>query len=365
MAGNHPTTPQSLVRIWGLVLAFLWVGCPALSAPENGPSGAAVSPGAAFEMGIQPVSVPLGVVSAVMQRDRLLRAALKAQGMPLHTRPALNGAEFLPLLADHRMGAAMLGDLPALYAAAAGDVWIAGIAKQSRTAIVTREISQMRNLAGKRIGYVPSSTSYHVLMQGLVSAGLGESDVTLVVMSIDDMPQALERGDIDAFSGWEPAPVIALAASNKNKIVFKGLSSDYLVIGRDFAQHHPQAALQLLASMVRAIGWMQESQDNVKRAARWQAGDSQAFTGHLVATTQAQVEAITWREILSVPSAPAIEPTQLQSTLQSEYRLLGRLGKLPAHAQWESIVESIGYDAMARVLADPQRYRLNEYDYDD
>jgi ABC-type nitrate/sulfonate/bicarbonate transport system substrate-binding protein len=194
-----------------------------------------------LDLGIQPHGYPSGVVSAVMRRDRLMLNALARLSTPLKTHPFQRGADMLPLLADQRLEAGLLGDVPTILAAAQGDVWIVGLVKQTSTSIVAKEFTQVRQLAGKRIGYVETSSAHHTLLQGLSSAGLSESDVKLVALRIDEMPDALEARQIDAFAAWEPAPTAALANNPQNRTVFRGLSSDYF-------RHQPQLRTTLARS---------------------------------------------------------------------------------------------------------------------
>lgn len=338
-----------------------------------GPSGAeeyfdryGLSPASpAVDLGVQPLGYPSGVISAVMRRDRILQKTLADSKQALRTHPFRRGADMVALLAGRRLEAGLLGDMPTILAASTGNVWVVGLVKQTSTAIVAKGDVQVRGLAGKRIGYVETSSAHHTLLQGLASAGLGESQVKLASLRIDAMPDALERGDIDAFAAWEPAPSIALGNSDKNHIVFRGLSTDYFVIERDFAQRSPQAALQLVAGFLRAIEWMRRSQRNVDQAARWTLADGAAFSGKPVSLPVAQIAAITHREILDIPSAPTVLSSPGAPPLKNEFQFLTRLGKLPAGGKWENVEAAFGYDGLARVMAEARAFQTRSFDYED
>lgn len=320
----------------------------------------------AIDLGVQPLGYPSGVISSVMARDRQFQSLLAAMGHPLKVHAFRRGADMVGLLDDHRLEAGLLGDMPTLLAASTGSIRIVGLVKQSSTAIVSSGGAQVRELAGKRIGYVPVSSAHNTLLQGLASAGLGEADVKLLAMGVDDMPQALARGDIDAFAAWEPAPSIALASSDKNRIVFRGLSMDYFVIDRAFEQRAPEAARALAAAFVRAIEWMRRSQKNVEAAARWVMADSAAFTGKVPAVSVASIMAITRRDILNVASAPAIGMMPgVPTPLKSEFEFLRQLGKLPAHAKWENVEAALAYDGLSRILSEPRKFGIRVFDYAD
>ncbi len=316
-----------------------------------------------LDLGVQPLGVPSGVVSAVMRRDRLLQAALAARKTPLRSWPFRRGADMVSLLADQRLDAALLGDMPTLLAATSAEVWVVGLVKQTATALVARNNMVVGQLAGQRIGVVEASSAHLTVLQGLQAAGLSQQQVQWVFMGVADMPQALEDGALDAFAAWEPFTTIALNKNPRNHIVFRGASSDYFVLSRAFARQQPQATLELVAAFVRALEWMRESQSHLEQAARWVMADSAAFSGVAPALTSAQVRAITRRELLDIPSAPTLLDSGGPPRLKAEFEFLRRLGKLPATAAWAQVEAALAYDGLTSVQSDERRWRLHTYDY--
>lgn len=316
-----------------------------------------------LDLGTQPSGFPSGVISAVMRRDRILQTALAELKTPLRSFGFRRGADMLPLLTDQRLDAALLGDMPTLLAASSGGVWVVGLVKQTTAAVVARDNMVVSKFAGKRIGLVEASSAHLALLQGLRAAGLAEHQVTLVPMPVNDMPQALEDGKIDAFAAWEPFTTISLNKNPRNLVVFRGASSDYFVISRALTRQQPQAALQLIAGFVRALEWMRASQSNLEQAARWAMADSEAFTGSPAALTSAQVRTITRRELLDVPSAPALLDDGGPPRLKAEFEFLRKLEKLPSAAQWAQVEAALAFDGLATVLGDARRFKLHDYDY--
>lgn len=326
---------------------------------------ASEAPAATVAIGIQPIGYPSGVISSVMARDRILRAALAEHQTRLDPQPFPRGADIVPQLNAHRLQAGLLGDMPTLLAVTSGQSAIVGLVKQASTSIVTRGGTQVKGLAGKRIGYVEASSAHHTLLQGLEAAGLTPEQIKLVPMRVDEMPAALERGDIDAFAGWEPAPSLALSRNPTNRVVFRGQSTDYFVIDKAFAKDSPAQALQLTASFVRSLEWMRRSRANLEKAAQWVREDGERFSGKTATVTIEQVVAITRREILDVPSAPAIPGSASNPPLRSEFDFLQRLGKLPENARWNTVAEAFRHDTLAQVIGDAKRYRIHSFDYDE
>lgn len=364
MVFKSPALPHAKARIL-LMLVVLASVFPGLGAAQEYFDHYGLSPASpAVDLGVQPLGYPSGVISSVMQRDRLLKKALAEVKLPLQTHPFRRGADMVGLLANRRLEVGLLGDMPTLLAASTGSVWIVGLVKQSPTAVVARGDTHIAGLAGKRIGYVETSSAHLTLLQGLASAGVGETQVRLVPLGVGDMPEALERNDIDAFAGWEPATTIALGKSDKNHTVFRGMTTDYLVIERGFEKQHPQAALQLVAGFMRALEWMRRAPAHLDKAARWAMADTASFSGKPPALSAAQIAGITRREILEVPSAPTILLRPGAPPLKQEFEFLLKLGKLPAGASWSAVEAALGYEAMARVLADAQTFPWRTFDYD-
>ncbi len=352
---------RAIWAIAGSLLGFLMT--PAVVAEEYFDRYGLSASSPPVDVGIQPLGHPSGVISAVMQRDRLLQSALADAGHPLKTHPFRRGADMLGLLDDHRLEAGLIGDMPSILVAAKGGVWVVGLVKQSSTAIVAKGGLQVAGLAGKRIAYVPASSAHYTLLQGLASAGLGEKDVRLVAMGVEEMPDALARGEIDAFAAWEPAPSIALGRGEQNRIVFRGVSTDYFLLDRKFERQAPEAARLLVAGFVRALEWMRRSQGNAEKAARWALADGQAFSGREAGVSAAQVAAITRREILNVPSAPAIPRTPDAPPLRSEFLFLQQLAKLPANGTWENVAAAFTYNGLSQVMLESKKYKLGVFDY--
>jgi NitT/TauT family transport system substrate-binding protein len=82
-------------------------------------------------------------------------------------------------------------------------------------------ITRLADLKGKRV-VVPRNTSAHYyLVAMLQSAGLNESDVTLVNAPATAMAAALVKGDADAISMWEPESENAVAALGGDAVIFQ------------------------------------------------------------------------------------------------------------------------------------------------
>lgn len=116
-------------------------------------------------------------------------------------------------------------------------------------------IKTLADLKGKRV-VVPRNTSanYHLVAM-LKSAGLQESDVTLVSAPATGMAAALAKGDADAISMWEPESMNAVAALGNDAVIFQNnkiYRELYSMYSTTDVLNDPRRRAQLLA-FTRAI----------------------------------------------------------------------------------------------------------------
>jgi len=84
-------------------------------------------------------------------------------------------------------------------------------------------INSLADLRGKRITTAPRTSAHYYLFKMLGSAGVQESDVTLVNVERTDMAQAIVRRDADAISMWEPEAQKALDGLGRDASVFENV----------------------------------------------------------------------------------------------------------------------------------------------
>lgn len=364
MAPSPPSRRGSAFR--GIrLLAPLLAGALALPAQDYAAAYDLTPNPRTVDLGVQPMAYPLAFISAALQRDRLLRQGLQRLGMELRAFPFRKGNDMVKRLGEGRLEVAFLGDMPTVNTVMATPTYIAGLGKRNFSSIVSRRYSRLEELRGRRIGYSPGSSSHLVLLRGLKAAGLRESEVNLVPMEPAEMPEALEQGTVEAYSAWEPIPTISLARNPANRAIYRGMSTDWVILSRTFVEADPEAALLVVAAFARAINWMRSGQAHVAQAARWVLADGRAFTGSTPPLTLAMAQAIVRNDLLEVPGAPAV-PAKVDGLppLMREFEFLRDLGRIPADQDSYRLAEAFSYPGLKQVQADPKRYRLFSYDYE-
>lgn len=318
-----------------------------------------------IHFGVQPAAFPLAMFSELMQRDRLLAAALDRLGWRVEQHRFTKGSEMFEKLGGGRLGAAALGDIPSLNAVCEHDMLIVGLAKHTYSSVVASRYTTLTELKGKRIGNAAGSTAHYTLLEGLATVGLGEADVTLVETPVNDMPAELEAGRIDAFSAWEPAPTIALAKNPKHFVAYRGATNSYLLFNRTLAAARPEVAAEFVTAFARAYYWLKKNPDHVGLAARWSLTALAEFTGKPAALSAEQAIAITRREALDIVGLPALPKSDASAggRLARQFAFLKQRGKLPATAQWRQVETAFAPRFIEETLRTPGKSRVFVTDY--
>jgi NitT/TauT family transport system substrate-binding protein len=90
-------------------------------------------------------------------------------------------------------------------------------------------IKTVAQLKGKKIGVELGFVDHLLLLKALQSAGLKESDVTLVNTPTDQTPQALGGGSVDAIAAWQPNSGQALKALPGSKAIYTSANTPGLI----------------------------------------------------------------------------------------------------------------------------------------
>jgi NitT/TauT family transport system substrate-binding protein len=317
-----------------------------------------------LDFGVQPLATPECSVSELICRDRTLQARLRAKGVRLQSFAFRKGKDVQHFLAKGDLEAGILGDMPAISAAAAGKIVIAAMVKQGFSSIIAGQPMLVKDLKGKRVATGIGSTAHFSLLNALESEGLTECDITLVAMEVGEMPKALAEGRIDAFSAWEPTPALAFAAHPGFHLVHKGLSFGFLCLRRDFAAAHPEQARELVAAAARSLLWMRQP-GNLRQLAAWTGQSAENFQKNPYALKASQMMEITRHDLLDIPIAPQIPERLLreQELLWKEFNFLKKNGKIASTTSWEAIRGSIDGELLRGVLSESKRYGLEEFEY--
>lgn len=118
-------------------------------------------------------------------------------------------------------------------------------------------IKSLADLRGKKIAATKGTDPYLFLLRSLNTAGLGKGDVEIVHLQHPDGRVALERGDVDAWSGLDPH----LAASQLqagSRLLYRNVefnSYGVLNVSDSFLKQQPQLIGKVIAAYEEARQW--------------------------------------------------------------------------------------------------------------
>lgn len=90
-------------------------------------------------------------------------------------------------------------------------------------------ITSMKQLKGKKIGVEVGFVDHLLVLKALESAGMKESDVTLVNVPTNETPQVLASGQVSAIAAWQPSSGQALTSVPGSKAFYTSASEPGLI----------------------------------------------------------------------------------------------------------------------------------------
>jgi NitT/TauT family transport system substrate-binding protein len=197
-------------------------------------------------------------------------------GLRVETYSFNNSTEVKTAIITGSIDFAVTGITAALQGASRDEPFrVLAAAADGASAIVAHErsgITSLTELAGKRVGYVPGSAQDVLLRLSLREQGLDVAkDLQLLKVGFGDMPNALERGDIDAFSGAETGPSVALLRRRSRVVTYPyatKMGKINIVFGtsQTLIEREPELCQTLVETHVRATEHMKKNQTEWARA---------------------------------------------------------------------------------------------------
>ncbi len=136
------------------------------------------------------------------------------------------------------------------------------------------EITDVAQLAGKKVAVTKGTDPYFFLLQALAGAGLGPNDVEVINLQHADGKTALERGDVDAWSGLDPF-MAQTELEQGSRLLYRNIafnSFGFLNARTEFIEEFPAETQIVLTAYERARQWIL---DNPEEAAQILAEESQ------------------------------------------------------------------------------------------
>jgi sulfonate transport system substrate-binding protein len=118
-------------------------------------------------------------------------------------------------------------------------------------------VNSVADLKGKKIAVTKGTDPYFFLLQSLATAGLSTTDVEIINLQHADGKTALERGDVDAWSGLDPFMAQTVQQQGSRLLYRNPDFNSYGVLNvrEDFVSAHPDAVQSVVNSYEEARKW--------------------------------------------------------------------------------------------------------------
>ena len=272
----RPIRAGALLAVAALVAACGGAGGPATTATTApGASAASVADPALAELRIDYATY--SPPSLVLKKQGSLEQALP--GTTIKWVYSAGSSNALNFLQGNSIDFGSTAGAAALLSRANGNpIKVVYIYEQPEwTALVVAKDStakDIRDLRGKKIAAQKGTDPYFFLLRTLNQAGLSQADIQYVNLPHADGRTALERGQVDAWSGLDPH-MAASELQAGSKLIYR--NKDFNTYGflnsrEDFLRKYPETTKKVIALYERAKKWIV---DNPDQAAQILADEAQ------------------------------------------------------------------------------------------
>jgi sulfonate transport system substrate-binding protein len=126
-------------------------------------------------------------------------------------------------------------------------------------------INSVADLKGKKTAVTKGTDPYFFLLQSLATVRLSPTDVEIVNLQLADGKTALERGDVDAWSGLDPFMAQTVQQQGSRLLYRNPDFNSYGVLNvrEDFIAAHPDAVHSVVNSYEEARKWAKAHPDEL------------------------------------------------------------------------------------------------------
>ena len=246
---------------WQTIIALALLVLPALAfgaATAPGPAAAQEAPGT-----IKLDYAYYNPSSLVLKRLGWLEEDLAAEGIEVEWTLSAGSNKANEYLRSDAIDFGSTAGSAALLARANGSaiqtVYI--YSKPEWSALVVpagSDITSVEGLKGKKVAATKGTDPYFFLLRSLNAVGLSGSDVEVVNLQHADGKIALERGDVDAWSGLDPFMAQSELEAGST-LLYRNIdfnSYGFLNARQEFVEKHPAYVTRVLAQYERARQWI-------------------------------------------------------------------------------------------------------------
>jgi sulfonate transport system substrate-binding protein len=211
-------------------------------------------------------------VILVARQQKTIEKALEPLGVTVSWHEFQFGPPLLEALNAGAIDFGTTGDAPPIFAQAArADLYYIAAHGGAENAIIVPEASPAKTLAdlkGKKIALGKGSSAHSLLLAALEKAGLSFADIEPVYLVPADAGAAFARGDVDAWSIWDPflataekqQPVRIIAASSNTAPALS-----FYLANRQFTDKNPEIVTKVTNALAQATEWTKSHPDEAAK----------------------------------------------------------------------------------------------------
>ncbi len=194
--------------------------------------------------------------------EELQKAGYKVKWQPFNIGVMVNEA-----FTSSQLDMGIMGDFPVFIGRSSGTnyriVSIASAGPKTLAMVTKKEspISSVAELKGKKVATTKASYGQKLLIALLEKNGMSVNDIQFVHMTMDDLPVALMRGDVDAGVMWEPL-ITKLEEAGEIKVIADGTDvyEAYAVVmaSGDMVEKNPQVVDAMLKAFRRGNEYLKQ-----------------------------------------------------------------------------------------------------------
>ncbi|MCI4626983.1 MAG: ABC transporter substrate-binding protein, partial [Candidatus Magnetoovum sp. WYHC-5] len=201
----------------------------------------------------------------------------------------------------------------------------------------------------------------------LAAAGIKEQDVNMLSMEITDMPDAFEKGNVDALAAWEPYAHYAFFSSTAHAIIYRNISLGFIYFSKAFfVDNNDKAVYAIIAAEIRALKWLNQDTKNLYTAIEWTKTTEGTFAGKKALLTTLQIADLARKDLIGrapQPRIPQYETTE-EGVLYKEFTFLKQIGKIATDIKWQHVKDSFNFSIVDDILANTQKYEIDTFSYE-
>ena len=255
-------------------------------------------------------------------------------GLAIDAKAVQAGIQAAEALTSGSADAAVMGDAPAIIAAASG-MPVKIIASYGGGERMHRLIAGPKSgiktpagLKGKRVGIQMGSSTHGAFLLFLNKNGLSTDDLKLVPLDPSDMPEAMLANQIDAGVGSEPWPsnIEERVKGSFEVATLAGLGNTYplvMLVTARYAEAHPEAVVAALRATQQAVNLMHTDADRA-------AGLISEATGVPLERERKIMDTLDWGVVLDDATINSLKQTA--DFLYSQ-------GKIQSLPDWDEVVD--------------------------